>query len=856
MSEGTDRNRRERNPVKNDRREGQTLLDSDRRIDAEKGGSIGIGVFNVSEELGADTRSSSRDVPRDQQTLRRPKPKNYIKEVYPDRTNFDPRIVKDLEDSSFNPEPIPVPPGKRPANKLKYPWAPFNSKIDFLFAKEIRESGVPKKCVDFLLKNIRNGAFQELTFTSAEAMYKVEEEAIDQQSERFEKKSFNYKCQGSDEEQIYTVWVRDGMKALVSLAQDSSLAPYWIWHARKRFLHIKGFNSERIIEDPMNADDAWESEKELPNDPSHVNIYLILHSDEVKLANSTSLTPVSIRIANLPEHISGKNSTYGGNMTIGFIPDVPPEAAGSVRYQAMETILKSLAENVGCGVRVRCGDGAIRVLHPRILSISQDLKEQSLSAGLASASEHCPRCSVPKDHQGDLKFDVKINKRPNKDSHWDFPGLSISSSLSFDILHSGYEGLFGDHIWKFIWKKLLTNAQTQLTQRFKKAPVHPNLQSINTILPGIKTGQMHWAMLQQVLPLCWDLIPQEYEVVIAFTRKLACFFMVLQFKRQSERRLKEGQRLLDEMNELLKAMRAMPAKKSWNFPKMHQLCHALDDIRNKGPTPFLSCILGEQMNCELKNDYGRSNKKEPIKALSKAREKAAMLKRINWRVNPNETKPVTKQKNRLCAPKDKAKDKGTNSLSIQERGYFFQDHKGCDGLFEKFHDQLWDLVGRISTQGDEYASQLQKGFEIQVFTQLKVTYNSMDDGTVIEEAVECSSSYHHVERFDTVFIQDSDSPASIKVARVHLLFRVYHRGEAFDLAFITEFEQAPWLDEREKVMGAHRFSHRNVGRFVEVDAIIRSCYMTPRFLSSDISQELEYPEDFYLNDLADRKSVV
>ncbi|CCA75929.1 hypothetical protein PIIN_09925 [Serendipita indica DSM 11827] len=597
-----------------DRREGQTLLDSDRRIDAEKGGSIGIGVFNVSEELGADTRSSSRDVPRDQQTLRRPKPKNYIKEVYPDRTNFDPRIVKDLEDSSFNPEPIPVPPGKRPANKLKYPWAPFNSKIDFLFAKEIRESGVPKKCVDFLLKNIRNGAFQELTFTSAEAMYKVEEEAIDQQSERFEKKSFNYKCQGSDEEQIYTVWVRDGMKALVSLAQDSSLAPYWIWHARKRFLHIKGFNSERIIEDPMNADDAWESEKELPNDPSHVNIYLILHSDEVKLANSTSLTPVSIRIANLPEHISGKNSTYGGNMTIGFIPDVPPEAAGSVRYQAMETILKSLAENVGCGVRVRCGDGAIRVLHPRILSISQDLKEQSLSAGLASASEHCPRCSVPKDHQGDLKFDVKINKRPNKDSHWDFPGLSISSSLSFDILHSGYEGLFGDHIWKFIWKKLLTNAQTQLTQRFKKAPVHPNLQSINTILPGIKTGQMHWAMLQQVLPLCWDLIPQEYEVVIAFTRKLACFFMVLQFKRQSERRLKEGQRLLDEMNELLKAMRAMPAKKSWNFPKMHQLCHALDDIRNKGPTPFLSCILGEQMNCELKNDYGRSNKKEPIKA--------------------------------------------------------------------------------------------------------------------------------------------------------------------------------------------------------------------------------------------------
>ena len=58
----------------------------------------------------------------------------------------------------------------------------------------------------------------------------------------------------------YTVWIKDGMEWLHELICDKSLSHEWEWHAHQKWLYCEGREPERIIDEPLSADDAWEAE--------------------------------------------------------------------------------------------------------------------------------------------------------------------------------------------------------------------------------------------------------------------------------------------------------------------------------------------------------------------------------------------------------------------------------------------------------------------------------------------------------------------------------------------------------------------------------------------------------------------
>ncbi|KAF8600361.1 hypothetical protein BDV93DRAFT_420688, partial [Ceratobasidium sp. AG-I] len=66
----------------------------------------------------------------------------------------------------------------------------------------------------------------------------------------------------------------------------------------------------------------------------------------------------------------------------------------------------------------------------------------------------------------------------------------------------------------------------------------------------------------------------------------------------TEETVKMGRELINKFYEL-----SLKYAKSFNFPKMHMLCHLFDDVWNKGVTANYSTNPSEQMHGNLHHAY-------------------------------------------------------------------------------------------------------------------------------------------------------------------------------------------------------------------------------------------------------------
>jgi len=133
---------------------------------------------------------------------------------------------------------------------------------------------------------------------------------------------------------------------------------------------------------------------------------------------------------------------------------------------------------------------------------------------------------------------------------------------------------------------------------------------------------------KQILPLVHDLIPKKYYPLLQLTCTLAEIALHAQMKRQTESRLKAGEALVAKFSEKMIVSPLSPyyvnltpylqvvsqlMGKNFDSPRVHQLSHLFNDIRQKGTADYLSCMVGENFHQGLIKAYQASNGRDAIK---------------------------------------------------------------------------------------------------------------------------------------------------------------------------------------------------------------------------------------------------
>jgi hypothetical protein len=189
---------------------------------------------------------------------------------YHPRTGLPPRKVA-LDELTLQ-NPLDVPNGE--------PWKPFPTLVDFEFTEEMILDGRSKKSVDTLLKNMHSGKYAEgckISFKSGKDLFSTLDEVANvyekvcsltarvfySQIIQFERKTFQMPFKRSNGATIdlnYTVWVKDGLAWMRELFRDPALKQQWTWFGHKKYLYMPGKPPERVIDEPLSGDAAWEIE--------------------------------------------------------------------------------------------------------------------------------------------------------------------------------------------------------------------------------------------------------------------------------------------------------------------------------------------------------------------------------------------------------------------------------------------------------------------------------------------------------------------------------------------------------------------------------------------------------------------
>ncbi|KAG9088043.1 hypothetical protein FRC06_002252, partial [Ceratobasidium sp. 370] len=103
-------------------------------------------------------------------------------------------------------------------------------------------------------------------------------------------------------------------------------------------------------------------------------------------------------------------------------------------------------------------------------------------------------------------------------------------------------------------------------------------------------------------------LPPHVSTLIELIRMQAEIRMLASFEVHTEETVSQGHELVRKFHQLSRECTKKYGK-SFNFPKMHMLCHLFDDIWRKGAPANYSTKPCEQMHGKLRRAYGVSSKK-------------------------------------------------------------------------------------------------------------------------------------------------------------------------------------------------------------------------------------------------------
>ncbi|TEB18351.1 hypothetical protein FA13DRAFT_1822013 [Coprinellus micaceus] len=604
----------------------------------------------ASSSIPSGTHSSSTPLPA-------PLPQAKIKTTWHPHARKRPR-VETLEEYQQRLDNISTSiPGtnNQAGDDAREPWHPFPTYGDFRISEISLQNTLPKRVVSdliSLINDVQEGR-EKVTLKDFSALDKVWGEASHGQTS-FNKSAFTEEYRGVQHE--FTVWSRDIWDWGVDLAKSPELAPHWEWDACK-MSRLDGDKEEGFVNEPWTGSAMYDIQSTLPDDGRSKCMGFKLYADTTQVSSfgKQRVHPVYARPANLPAHI--RNGTgLGGGRVVGFVPllDEPPDETGKpefidfkrrVYHRAWEKILESLKKRAQTGDTVRCGDGIVRVLYPRVVILSADYEEQCAMAGIIggkNASKPCPICLVDNPNMVDFIAEpelrteaesariyhqaVAATTKTRRNEILKSSGLRYVENafwgltdpycaLCFDRLHN-YPGGLAKHLFKEVVKEHLEaidppveqrHIKGLIEQRAKDFPRWSRLIHFNHVLTDYAYQDSNkWEdMTRIILFLVHDIFNDS-----AFRQLLRCLRRFLNlnafssFENYTDSQLEDIQRELELFADDIKDYQSVnPHTKLWNFPKLHMHMHMIRDILAKGATRNYNTKPDESMHRCLKMFY-------------------------------------------------------------------------------------------------------------------------------------------------------------------------------------------------------------------------------------------------------------
>ncbi|KAA1480068.1 hypothetical protein DENSPDRAFT_789890, partial [Dentipellis sp. KUC8613] len=280
-------------------------------------------------------------------------------------------------------------------------------------------------------------------------------------------------------------------------------------------------------------------------------------------------------------------------------------------------------------MKVSCGDGKIRKVHPILAAYVADYPEQCLVA--CAKNGGCPKClpehledpdpGRKRTHEETLRIIADLKSRTTSRSafaqacldqnlsgveepFWaGFPHTDIYRSLTPDVLHQLYQGVF-KHLLEWCSKML---SKEELDERLRRLPPAYGVRHFRNGFSALSqvSGKERKQMAGVLLGCLVGAIPQSALVAV---RSLLDFIYIAQYATHDDATLQYLETALEDfMKHRSVFVDQLKIRSHFNIPKFHSLLHYVESIRLYGTTDNYNTEMFERFHIDFAKDAWRAS---------------------------------------------------------------------------------------------------------------------------------------------------------------------------------------------------------------------------------------------------------
>lgn len=370
---------------------------------------------------------------------------------------------------------------------------------------------------------------------------------------------------------------------------------------------------------------------------------IIIATDKTQLtqfSGDKAAYPVYLTLGNIPRSIRRKPSMHAcvliGYLSVekiegeGLTADEKQARGQRLFHDSMRLIFEPLIEAGENGVEVACGDGWVRRVYPLLAAYVADYPEQCLVT--CTKGNMCPKCqrSAKDLHLSEPglprlpEWTINIMDQARRTSKtrgqyftatqeaglsggvyrpfWqDFPYCDIHLSITPDVLHQLYQGVFR-HIVD--WCTLLLGPK-ELDRRIRCLPPCYGTRHFKKGISALsQISGTERKDMAKILLAC--LIGKVSLRAIIAIRSLLDFIYLAQYPTHSEETLGYMKDALREFEGHKDIFIQLKIRSDLNIPKFHSLLHYIQSIRLFGTTDNYNTEMFERLHIDYAKEAWRS----------------------------------------------------------------------------------------------------------------------------------------------------------------------------------------------------------------------------------------------------------
>ncbi|CDO77773.1 hypothetical protein BN946_scf185041.g5 [Trametes cinnabarina] len=482
----------------------------------------------------------------------------------------------------------------------------------------------------------------------------------------------------------FEMYARPILECILSLYCDIEHSRYLCFAPERHYADSD--KTVRLYHNLHTGEWWWMVQRKLEaENPGATVVPIIISSDktQVTLFRNKTAYPVYLTIGNLLKSIRQKPG-HQGQILLAYLPTsrlnhITNKAARrrvlqNMFHACMRQLLEPLQSAGVDGIVMTSGDGVSRRCHPILAAYVGDYPEQCLVT--CSYFGDCPVCECLHENLGDYPsthplrdyeaalYAVKslddspddfaaackeANIKPIQHPFWeDLPYLNIFQSITVDVLHQLYQGVFKHLV---TWLKAACGT-AELDARVARLP--PN-HSIRIFYKGISalsrvSGAEHRQISHFILGVILEMeLPGGREAttqLVRATRVLLDFIYMAQYPIHSTSTLNALEAALSAFHEDCEIFVTLGVRTGFVIPKLHSLTHYVRCIKLFGTTDNYNTEMSERLHIDFaKNAYRATNHKDEYPQMTKWLEHREKIVRhanyILWREQQVDIGPRT-----------------------------------------------------------------------------------------------------------------------------------------------------------------------------------------------------------------------